>query len=234
MITSERPGKRGYLIGGAVAVVGVTLGLALIATAVVGFFQRIDDLQRISVPGTGEVRFDEAGGYSAYAESTDGTQPPLVSSLTIEPVDGGEPLALSSYRATVTYELGSRSGKGLVTFDVPRAGSYLVTAQGGGGVVAVGPGLGRGFVGRLLAGILLAAVAFFVGGAVILTTLVRRRRATSAGAWPPPSGPPGWGPPPGPGQPGWGSPPPAPPGPQGWGSPPPPPPGWEPPPPRPN
>jgi hypothetical protein len=200
----EGPSRRGYVVGGVIAVVGVGIGAILVVTAFVGMFRRIDDFQRVQVPGQAELTLSDAGGYSVYAEDDGRVDGSGMVEVTIEAAGGGEPLALRPYGADVTYEWGSRRGHGLFTFEAPAAGTYLVTVDGDGGTLAIGRGLGAGFVGPVVSGLVLATVAFLVGGGILVATLVRRSGAKRAEPWSGPPGP-GWGPPP-PQQQRWGPP----------------------------
>jgi hypothetical protein len=222
-----RPALWWFFVAGGLALVGIVGGIALIVSGVVRLADTVEDFERVSVPGTGEVRIDETGGYSIYHEydqfGSSRFYPPEPDVTVTDP--SGTEVDLERYSGTVTYDFNNHEGEGLYTFDADETGTYTVTVEGDSeSVVAVGRGVGRGLVTSILAGV---AVGFIgVVGGIVMAVVVgvkrsgnrRRLRANwnpppgpPPGAWGPAPGVPGWGPQPPPGQPA--PPPPPPPGP---------------------
>ncbi|MEA2829125.1 MAG: hypothetical protein QOG43_3564 [Actinomycetota bacterium] len=232
------PSKRGYWLGGAIIVVAGIVAIAWFGLGFSRFSDRIDNFQRVSTNGSGEVTFDKAGGYVIYFEApgaSDGDIPSGQAQLT--PVDGGDPVPLESYDADFTYDIGGHSGVAVLTADIQAPGSYTLESEAEGeGELAVGKSVAGTLVSSVVGAMALGGLGFVTGVVVLIVTAVRRRGArpknapwipTPPGSSMPPPPPPGYGSPP----PGYGSPPPAPPPP-----PPPPPsgstdtPSWVPPP----
>jgi hypothetical protein len=222
-----RPALWWFFVAGGLAVVGIVGGIALLVSGVVRWSNTVEDFDRVSVPGTGEVQIDETGGYSIYHEYERDTSfrfyPPDPDVTVTDP--SGEEVVLDWYSGSVTYAVSGYEGEGLFTFDAEETGTYTVTTEGDSeSVVAVGRGVGRGLAAPIVAGV---AVGFIgVVGGIVMAIVVgvkrsghrRRLRAIwnpppgpPPGAWGPAPGAPGWGPQPPPGQPV--PPPPPPPGP---------------------
>ena len=178
-----RPATAFYWAGGALVVLSAVIAIVWFVVGLVGLINRIDDFQRVDVPGTATVFFSDPGGYTLYDESPGaGLQGAFLSPLTVSlvPAVGGEPVAFDAYDGELTYSFGDHSGRAVATFEIDAPGPYELTADSsvfGAGPVAVGRGIG----GRLALAI---AVPFIIGGlgvsagaAVALVTGVRRSRA---------------------------------------------------------
>jgi hypothetical protein len=233
---SIKPSAGWYGLGAALAVGGIILAIVIIVRTAIGFTDRIDDFQRIDVPGSDTVTLD-TGGYSIYHEyfgaddggSGDYLNPEV--SVSVTAPDGSD-VDLESYDSSVTYYSGEHEGVAIYSFEADEAGEYQVSIDGSLGEIAVGRGLGSGIVGGVIAAIASGAIGVLGGLVVILIVAIgrsrerRRRRiefTRSQSQWP---GPPGQHQPAGPyggwqGQPGatqpqggpptWQQPPPAPP-----------------------
>lgn len=200
-----RPSKTWYWAAAALATVGVVLASWGIWTGVAGFLA-IADFPRVDIPGQAEVAL-EPGSYTVYYETPgvaghdewdedgfdDGSRvgdaglPAL--DLTMEPVNGAQPVTLESRLTTSTYHLdGSRGpleGRSVWQFHLDRAGSYLVTVSADDdtrppAAIAIGPGIGRGVVGMVVA--LFAAFWFLLAAGLVagITALVRHSRGKAA------------------------------------------------------
>lgn len=86
---------------------------------------------------------------------------------------------LSPYSSSVTYDVPGHDGRAVWSFRAAATGDYTVTTDGQFGIVAVGPGLGRGLFGGILVGvglILVTAAAAIVGIIVVAVHRGRSRR----------------------------------------------------------
>lgn len=200
-----RPSKTWYWAAAALAAVGIVLASWGIWTGVAGFLA-IGDFPRVDIPGQAEVAL-EPGSYTVYYETPgvaghdewggdgfdDGSRvgdaglPAL--DLTMEPVNGAQPVTLESRLTTSTYHVdGSRGpleGRSVWQFHLDRAGSYLVTVSadddtGPPAAIAIGPGIGRGIVGMVVA--FFAAFWFLLAAGLVagITALVRHSRARAS------------------------------------------------------
>ncbi|MGO4616167.1 hypothetical protein AB4305_17975 [Nocardia sp. 2YAB30] len=188
------PSGRWFVLGGALIALGVIGGIVL---GVVGFLHasgRIDDFQRVKVPGSGMVNLTEAGGYTVYLEYPGASSDSAKSSVSLRVTDpGGGHVALERYGANVTYSFGKHEGRTGFSFEARRPGAYRVTTAGDSEVtVAIGQGLGSSFVGALLGALGLGFGGVILGVLVIVVVAVKRsgskRRAAVAAGWYPPSG----------------------------------------------
>lgn len=187
----EKPGRKGYVFAGAVLVIGVITFGAILYLGLSGL-----SMQRVVVPGSGELALEEPGRYTIYHESRsvmDGRVFDVadVSGLTVELISAEteEPVPLDAPGANTTYELRGRSGRAVLTFEVDRPGAYRLSAgySAGGGpetVLAVGRGLGTRIATTVAGAIAVAIGSVLLAGAIAVVTFVRRRRARG-GAAPP-------------------------------------------------
>lgn len=155
------------------------VGIVLIVRTAVSFVDKIDDFQRVSVPGTETVHLDE-GSYTVYAESGfRGETDSWSFNGSVEIRDPQERLVeLRRYGSRTTYDFDDREGLALWSFRADETGDYRVTTTGNpGALVAVGPGLGAGIVGGVLGGIGLIVAGGLFALITIIVTAVRRGSA---------------------------------------------------------
>lgn len=175
-----------FAFGGLLIAIGVLGGLGLGIFGITQASGKIDDFQRIPVPGSGDVQLTETGGYTVYFEGLAGR----VNVVITDPA--GSAVPLNKYDATVTYSFGKHSGEAAFSFEVKQPGTYHVTTKGdSGGTAAVGRGLGDSFVFQLFAAFGIGGGGLILGLVVIIVVAVKRsgskRRAALAdgGGYPP-------------------------------------------------
>jgi hypothetical protein len=159
-----------------VGLVCVVIGIVLIVRSAVNFVDKIDDFQRLEVPGTGTIHLDE-GSYTVYGE--DGFFGELaVSCSDIEIRDSRERIVeLRPYSSRVTYDSSGHEGVARCSFRADASGTYRVTVNSVSGTIAIGPGLGAGLVGGVIGGILLIVAGGLFALITIVVTAVRRGNA---------------------------------------------------------
>jgi len=177
---------------GVLAVAGVVGGIVLIVVGIRSYVDRIEGFERFPVPGSEQVDLDD-GGHSIYFErpGLDGEDVLPRLTVAVTPVAGGASLPLEDYDSDVSYEVSGHDGRGVFTFRVDDPGPYLVRADGSGGEVAVGRGIGSRWVSSVIAGALVLALGPLLGLVLALVTFLRRSRARRA-AGPPQWTPTGW------------------------------------------
>jgi hypothetical protein len=178
-------------------VVAILAALAGLAGAGYRVYTNLDGLTagmvQVVVPGEAELSL-EPGRYTIFHESESTVDGRIFSGtdvtglfVRIAPVDGGAPLAIEQPRVTSNYEIGGRSGRSVLVFDVTAPGAYRLVAgypegeEGSEAVLAVG----RGVTGRILSLVFSALGIAFLGvvaGAIIAVVTYRRRRAGLAHA----------------------------------------------------
>lgn len=181
------PSIVGYVLAVLVAVAGIVAGVALVVSGIRSYIDKVEGFERLPVPGSEEVRLDEEGGYSVYFERPgleDEDALPAISVSVTAP--DGSTLDLDPYDTDVSYAVSGHDGRGLFTFRAPEAGAYEVRADGFGGELAVGRGIGARFAGAVVAGVATLLLAPLLAGVVALVTFLRRSRAkrAAAAAWP--------------------------------------------------
>jgi len=190
-MTAQRvgPSRAWYWLAGALVVGSFVLAAVGLVLGLTSFDRRIEEMQRVPLPGTGEVSFVEAGSYGLYYEGVgagEGRVPAFTVSLV--PVDGGEPVRIGDAGGTVTYTFGGRSGTQVGSFEIDSPGRYVLQADVeetavGPAELAVGRGLARSIAGPLLVAFGGALILFLLG--VVLALVVAFRR--HAGRRPPPA-----------------------------------------------
>ena len=148
-------------------------------------------LAQIVVPGGADLELKEAGTYTIFHEYTSQIEgrvftPMDISGLrvTVRSVADGKEVYLRQPSGRQTYNIGGRSGRSVLAFNIDTPGTYRLAGAYGDGrqqpqaVLAVS----GNFVGGLLTTIATAlGVAF--GGIVVVVAIVvlaRRRRALGA------------------------------------------------------
>ncbi len=69
-----RPARYWYWVGGALIALGAAGAIAWLVVGLVGLARQVDDFQRVSVPGSDTVTFDDTGGFTLYDESPGATR----------------------------------------------------------------------------------------------------------------------------------------------------------------
>lgn len=165
----------------AVAAGGLLLGFGFYVEQEVDVYNAVDGMERMDVPGTGEVRLDP-GDYVIYHEYDDGdpnAEPDAcrLDAVTLQGSETAPGVVLTDrpgerYAAAVRYE-----GEGVISegvscsrFEVEDPGVYTVSAAGEPGRIAIGPDLhplqnhstaARLAVGGLIAGACLGLAALW-------------------------------------------------------------------------
>ncbi|MGH9210018.1 MAG: hypothetical protein ACRD2C_04980 [Acidimicrobiales bacterium] len=199
-----RPSGWWFGAAGAVAVVGIVAAVVIFVRTFVGWVDRINDFERVTVPGEGAVTLDGTGGFSIYHEypgAEDDFFAPDVFDVTVTAPDGSD-VALRDYSSDVTYSSERHEGVGLFTFTADEPGDYVLSADGENSTLAVGRGIGRGLVSGIVWGVavgLIGVVGGIVIAIVVAVTRSRNRRRQMPGMPPPgampPPGPYGQAPP---------------------------------------
>jgi hypothetical protein len=183
-----RPSRWWYGAAAVVLVAGAAICIALIFRIVT---QMEKGVQRVIVPGQGELALQEPGSYEIYYEyrTTVGDRvfmtgeelPELECHLVAKGTNAKVALAAAS--ASTSYELGSHAGKSLFGFDIRRPGTYILSAAYPRG--RLGPDIvlavGRETAGGVLAGIFgsLAALfgSFVTALIIVIVTALKRSKA---------------------------------------------------------
>jgi hypothetical protein len=171
----------------ALIVIAIIVSIVAIWGGVRGIASTTDSMQRIVVPGTHTITFDEAGEYRIFHErrsSIDGrtysTPSTPAMEIAFRAADGtGIPLRPVSGE---TYSFGSREGQSVFAFPLDQPGRYTLDVQlpqgGGPTVLAIGRGV-MGMVGGIFGiacGVFGAVILALLGIALLIIGLIRRGR----------------------------------------------------------
>jgi hypothetical protein len=175
-----KPSAWWYGVAAAVAVAGIVIAIVVMVQAIAGLVDRVDDFQRVSLPGSGTITLDETGGYTVYHEFSGASDSSTLGSSVSVNITGpdGQPVELRNYDSNVTYNWDDHEGVALYSFHADQVGEYTISAEGQQGVVAVGRGFGidslvGGIFGALVIGLLGAAI----GGAIAIVVGVKRGKS---------------------------------------------------------
>jgi hypothetical protein len=183
-----RPAAGWYVLGGALVLGGLAAGIAVLFVGAFGHLRALDELERFAAPGEITVPVDE-GRLRIYHEPVSGrSADPVALGLTVrpvgdDPVDGpaGAELVLERPGNPDRYVFEGRRGVEVAAVEVPRPGTYRVTATGAiPGTLAVGPGPERHLATVGLVAVALAAAGAVSGVVVLVVVRNRRRRARAA------------------------------------------------------
>jgi hypothetical protein len=181
-VQQVRPSRVWYWVGAALVVGSVVWLVLNIGVGVYSLNRQIDGLQRVSIPGQGEVTFTQAGDYILYYEgrgASSGNSPAFNASLA--PTGGGGAVKFGDYGGSLTYDLSGRLGRALGTFHIDKPGTFLLRTESaeasGQGNVAVGGSVSGAIVRTVVVAIVGGAVLFLAGVALLVVVAIRRRRA---------------------------------------------------------
>ena len=172
-----RPGRIWYLVA-LVIFVGATAWLIYGFVSLVG---TVNDLQRVPLPAGGTVSLGHSGGYTVYFEGP-GAQSGGIPSFDVNVVPvspGARVSSLTSYESNVTYNVGSHSGRAVLTLDITSPGTFRITATGPqipGAGLAVGDSIASEIVGILLPAVPLMILAV-LGAVLVLVLRIIRKHA---------------------------------------------------------
>ncbi len=156
-------------------------------------------MQRVVVPGSGKLKLDAPGSYTVFHEyrsKIEGrahTSQAGLANLDCTVTDpNGEDVPLAPVNGSMTYNVGSRSGRAVWVFYADQPGTYTLNGARPGGatkpkaVLAVVGGFGKA-IGRavlwIFAGLGIGVVAIITGIVILIMALVlRSRRPTPAPA----------------------------------------------------
>ncbi len=177
----RRSARRWYLVAWAV----VAAGAAWFVIGVLALNGQINSLQRVALPGTGEITLTHSGSYVIYYEgpgAANGKVPAL--SVVVRPLPGSAAVGgITRYPDSFSISGGGRADAAALTLRIARPGRFLVETTAptapAGGHLAVGSDLAGSF-GR---SIIPAAAIFVVGGIMfplgMLYPKLRRRPAVA-------------------------------------------------------
>ncbi len=171
----KRPSTLPILIGSAIAALSLIFAVWWIVSGLVALSNKVDDFDRIDVPGSGVVSLDK-GSYTIYYEGQR-------ADLQVAVTDKQQPnRAVKLRRSDVSseYSFGGHSGVSVFGFDAPVSGDYsvVVVSDTSGGQLAIGQGIGMDLVSILavVLGVFFLGVGF---GLFLFVFTVFRRRTTA-------------------------------------------------------
>ena len=181
-----QPGRIWYLLPVALFVAGV----AWLIVGIVGIVNTVDGLQRVPVPAGGTITLSHSGGYTIYYEgqgAQNGAIPRFNIRITPASSGAGVP-SLRQYGSQVTYNIGSRHGRAVLSLNITHPGTFRVTVTGNpapGADLAFGGSIANGIVGALLPGLPLILIGV-LGAVLLLVIRIVRKRSLQR---PPPPAP---------------------------------------------
>jgi hypothetical protein len=193
-----RPSGVWFWVAGGIIILAIVGSVTVFGRTIIDLSDKVEDFERVAMPGSGTVQIDGTGGFTLYHEFP-GASSDFASSSLLVTLAGpdGEPVDLDRYSGDVTYDYGGNEGLALYSFQVDEPGQYQVVGEGDTGEVAIGRGIGKGLVGGIVFGLVLGFGGVALGVVIIIVVAVRRsrdrrNRQVMGGQWGNP-GPPGTG-----------------------------------------
>src|SRR5215472_13743213 len=127
-----RPGRIWYLVP-ALLIIG---GIAWVVFGFVSLSNTVDSFARAPLPAGGTVALNHSGGYVVYYEGP-GASSGQIPSFNVQIAPAAPPAAiaagsLKSYGSSVTYAIGTRQGRAVLTLQVTHPGKFVVATSGAG------------------------------------------------------------------------------------------------------
>jgi hypothetical protein len=173
-----RPSRLWYWIPGLVLVASVVwfaVGLTLLLGST---NHQIEELQRVPLPGQGQVTLTEPGKYVLYYEGPGADSEETIPAFSVS-IEGQTKARFGDYSSGLTYDVEGRSGRAVKTFEIDEPGTFLVRTEseveGTQASLAIGPSI----AGGVLPGIVAPLVVFLAGAAVAAVIAIARNRARS-------------------------------------------------------
>ena len=162
-------------------------GVVFVADAALDLDRGLLETTRTPVPGS-RVLYLEQRKYNVFFEADElhGAHPEVP--VRVQAIDSDHAVELGGYSGSFTIS-GSRDSSAFATVHIPEAGRYRVVVRGpvpgdySDPAVVLGEPI-RGRVGRIVAGILVGAVAFMAAVALLIVALTGRSRRRARGAQP--------------------------------------------------
>ena len=168
------PSTSRYWLAAVIAIVGLVAGVAFGVMSYRDSQARIDDFDRMSIPGTMSVQLDEATGRVMYYEGTDTIRFNELSIAVTDPA--GTPVDVSPYDGEVVYEaVDSTQGHAVATFDAPEPGTHEIAVSGiDNGQLVVGESISGRALPGVLARLAIAGLSVTAGFVLWLLTFIKR------------------------------------------------------------
>lgn len=189
-----------------VAGVAVLGSGALLLLAFQAFTSGVDELQRVPLPGQGEVRFDQPGRYSVLYEGPGAADEAAVIpelTVTLTAADGGA-VPIAPAQGFMTQSSGGHTGREIGTVSIDRPGTFRLRTVGGRRADHADVAVGQTGAGAFLFVAGFVAVFLFLGGTTLGIVMImvrgRARQTRPSPAWEPvweAGATPGWYPDPG-------------------------------------
>ena len=176
---ARKLGSAWYLVAALVAVVGLIGGLAYGFNSYQDSQRQLDNLARVSIPGTLTVSIPQPTGRVLYYEGSDSTSLADLAITVTDPT--GTDVSVARYEGDLVYEtLDLTTGRAVSTFDAQVPGRYTVAVAGAGtGQLTVGGNYAEQALPGVLTGLGIAGLSIAAGFLIWLLTFISRHRTVS-------------------------------------------------------
>jgi hypothetical protein len=157
-----------YVLAAAVALGGVGVSAALGVSALIA---EVEEMHRFAVPGSATLTLP-AGAYTAYFEAEAAHS---AEGLGCQVRMGESEVALRPSVPSTQYAVGEYAGTSYFDFDLEAESPVEISCRARAeraGVIAIGQGMGRGWIGMLIG----AVACLVVGAGIFFATWFRRSR----------------------------------------------------------
>jgi hypothetical protein len=168
-----------YLVAALIAILGLAGGIALGLNNYQDSQRQLDNLARVSIPGTLTVRIPQPTERIIYYEGSDSTR---LADLAITVTDpNGTDVSVSRYEGDLVYEtLDLTTGRAVSTFDAQVPGRYTVAVSGAEtGQLTVGGNYAHQTLPGVLTGLGIAGLSLAAGFILWLVTFINRHQTNT-------------------------------------------------------
>jgi hypothetical protein len=180
-------GRTGYVVAALVLASGVGLAVLVLFQQLAGMSDR---LQQVVVPGEHQIALAKTGAYTIFHEQRAVVGGRYFASdrhlnglrLRLQSIPASEDISISPASSRTSYSFVDREGSSIATFDVPRPGTYRLSAwysepgQDPTAVLAIGQGIERRLMTAILGSLSAAFVGLLASVAIAVVTYSRRSR----------------------------------------------------------
>jgi hypothetical protein len=182
-----------YALAALIIIAGMAVSFQLLMS---GLGSITEDLTQVIVPGESSLHLPAAGEYTIFYESRSAAEGRIysteddVSGLEIKILNKTEGFQVPTYPpfSQMSYNVGGRSGRSVLAFQIDQPGEYLLLAscpQGSEGpeaVLAVGQAFFSNFLFDIMSVLALIFGSLLAAGIIIILTFIKRRDAARRAA----------------------------------------------------
>ncbi len=186
--SSSGPGRWYYGLAALIAVAGIAVSISAMIS---GISSLGSDLQQVVVPGNGDLQLYERGVYTVFYENQTAVNGRVYSTgedipglqIEVKNKTTGQEVPTHPSEGSMSYSLGSRSGRSVLAFDIDQPGIYELSAgypEGNDGpqvVLAVGHGLFGNIFSAIVFPLAISFGSIAAAAIIVIVIYLKRQEA---------------------------------------------------------